>query len=198
MSADAGTAVYPSRAGTTAVYATKHYANLTNGLDCPHLDVIPEWGYTRIQSTHCEAKRWDLVLYGAGPDMLMHMARGHTIVVHDKSERERETRAMWQGLTFVRLAAQRAWNAGPLPLTHSITRGGDSLFYYLYDQYNKLDKSAQRYIQYYKKFVSTETLRVESCYEPPNPCVGHRDFTQPSARVVSVESERWVDSVAGQ
>ncbi|MBF6332449.1 hypothetical protein [Nocardia transvalensis] len=85
-----------------------HFANLTRGLLCPHL-VGYEVRYTRIQSTSCEQKRWHDVIFGAGPDLLMTMALGRLAIVHDQSERPRETRAMWQGLVFVRRACEHLW-----------------------------------------------------------------------------------------
>lgn len=81
------------------------YANLTNGLLC----APPDARITRLQSTHCEQKRWNDVIEYVGVDLLASLARGDEVIVHDRSERDRVPRAIWQGLSWVRYAAHRAW-----------------------------------------------------------------------------------------
>jgi hypothetical protein len=95
---------------------TFHYANLSNGLGCPHLEghLVPP-RVVRVQSTWCEQQRWGDVLLTAGADLLYHLARGERCVVHDVSERDRETRACWQGLSWLRWALSRAWGVAPEP-----------------------------------------------------------------------------------
>lgn len=84
----------------------REYANLTNGLACAPQSAL----ITRLPSTWCEQKLWDQVTTGVGPQMLRDLANGTQVVVHDQSERQRLTRAQWQGLSWLRYACSRAWN----------------------------------------------------------------------------------------
>src|ERR1700721_1367744 len=124
--------------------------NLTRGVFCPHLDgkhpayPIGPYRYSRIQSTQCEMKQWDkVVLSSFGPDLWMHLAMGHHLVVHDFSEKpfkhhieiRRETRACWQGMQFIRYVAERVWQ---MPPTSAYGRNREQLmnpqFSYMYDE----------------------------------------------------------------
>lgn len=140
----------------------RHFINLTNGLGCPHVKASPSIHFTRIQSTHCEQKRWDLVIYGAGPDLLMALASGESVIVHDRSERDRETRACWQGLPLIRRACELYWS---LPVTRlgKLHRGGLSLDRYLTEQVRQLPDSVVNYIRYYRRFDPI-AAELYSCY----------------------------------
>jgi hypothetical protein len=85
--------------------ATVHYANLTRGVACAPKNAK----LCRIQSTQCEAKAWDRVLMSVPDELIAGVALGQFTVVHDFSERPRETRAMWQGLTLVRIMMELRW-----------------------------------------------------------------------------------------
>ncbi|WP_043654432.1 hypothetical protein [Nocardia thailandica] len=139
---------------------TIHFANLTRGLLCPHLHGV-DVHYTRIQSTQCEGKHWPQVLASAGPDLLMAMALGHEIVVHDVSERDRETRAMWQGLTFIRRTCETVWG---LPLTPIPGRGGHAMETYFDTEISWLPRPTRKAIRYYRPHLATRVIRVESCW----------------------------------
>lgn len=136
------------------------YANLTRGVWCPHISGVPS-RYTRIQSTACEQKNWPDVIHGAGPDLLMHIALGEHVIVHDLSERDRETRAMWQGLTFVRRVCERFWH---LPLTPIRGRGGSTMEAYFDEQIPQLPTSIKRHIRHFGKYVETDSIALDSCW----------------------------------
>lgn len=141
-----------------------HYINLTNGLHCPHGSylnrTLTPYSYVRIQSTACEQKRWDDVVFGAGPDLFMMLARGASIIVHDKSEKERETRAMWQGLRWCQYVAERTWG---LPVMPILGRGGKSMQQYFDQQYHILSKGV-KFVAYFGRFLDTDQLYLRSCY----------------------------------
>lgn len=125
-----------------------HVANLTNGLFCPHIEDLPNLRYSRIQSTHCEQKRWAQVVSGAGPDILMNFALGHDIVVHDKSEHHHETRACWQGLAFVRFACETQWGR---PITPLGSRG-PGMETYFREVLRRIGEPSIRLIDYYSRW----------------------------------------------
>lgn len=139
-----------------------HYANLTRGTLCPHFAGCECSRFTRIQSTSCEQKRWDDVIHGAGPDFLHHMGLGVALVVHDLSERPHETRAMWQGLAWLRYAAERILRQTPSPITG---RGGyamEQYFQHEFDHNGDL-RRALRALEYHLRDDSI-VINVTSCY----------------------------------
>lgn len=136
---------------------TVHFLNLTNGLACA--DHAPNPHYTRIQSTALEQKRFAEVLDHAGDDLLMHLALGRHVTIHDVSERPRRTRALWQGVPWVTYALQRAWG---LPLTPATIRSGEDCTRYFERHYRALTEPQRRRVQYYRKFNPTG-VRIGLC-----------------------------------
>ena len=136
-----------------------HVANLTNGLFCPHIEDIDNLRYSRIQSTHCEQKRWAQVVQGAGPDILMNLALGHSVIVHDKSERRHETRACWQGLAFIRFACETRWGLPVSPVLDN--RPGMTA--YFREVLNRIGEPTLRLIDYYQRFNGAYPLDLRSC-----------------------------------
>lgn len=146
--------------------------NLSRGVFCPHLDnkhpsyPIGNYRYARIQSTQCEMKQWDKVVLCFGEDLWMHLAMGHHLVVHDYSEKPRETRACWQGVQFIRYVAERSW---AMPPTSAYGRNRQQLmnpqFSYMYDEL--LDTTTKR-VKYYRNHRDQLGLRppvlLSSCY----------------------------------
>lgn len=133
-----------------------HYANLTRGLLCP----FTATRFCRIQSTHCEQKQWGRVLHGAGPDLLMHLALGIEVVVHDRSERDRPTRAQWQGLEWLRIACSLAWGSSHSPVRG---RGGVAMTCYLEQMWRDLPRPDQRYVTYYGRYSRGRPVQVRGC-----------------------------------
>jgi hypothetical protein len=111
---------------------TTHFANLSRGLLCPGFSY--DWHYSHIQSTHCEQKQWDKVIMGAGVDLLYRLATDEPVIVHDLSEKNRPTRATWQGVEWIRYAASRCWN---LPYEGVRGRGGRSMEQYFSTVYRE-------------------------------------------------------------
>lgn len=140
----------------------KHYINLSNGWICG-CDVPSPHGITRIQSTACEQKRWASILDTLGADLLYNLAQGNACVIHDRSEKERETRACWQGLSWIRYATHRAWNPG-LPPPSEKSRGGMALNRYWERVYQDLPNSTKHLLKYYRKYYTGGAVRLYSCY----------------------------------
>jgi hypothetical protein len=154
--------------------------NLTNGLYCPHLDnkhpayPIGNYRYSRIQSTHCEMKQWDeMVNTSFGPDLWLHLAMGHHLVVHDYSERpwkkdpaiRRETRACWQGVNFIRYVAERCWG---MPITPSYGRNSQwEMTEYFEEAWYTLKSTTTHRVKYYNKHrnaVTPPKIQLTSCW----------------------------------
>ena len=119
----------------------------------------------RLQSTACEQHRWDAILKELGADLFYNLAIGESCIIHDKSERERETRACWQGLSWVRYACHRTWRVSEPPMEFS--RGGMPLNPYWEEQYKLLSRGTRHLVRYFKKFDKGGMLDMYSCYTPP-------------------------------
>lgn len=138
-----------------------HYANLTRGLLCPHLPG-ERVHYVRIQSTWCEQKRWGDILVGVGPDMLYRLAVGEAVMVHDLSERDRVSRALWQGLAWVRFACTLAWCDKELP---TLSRNGMDVTAYWASAWRALNGRERRAITYYRAHHTGGPVDLIGCRE---------------------------------
>ncbi|GGS85030.1 hypothetical protein GCM10010156_49550 [Planobispora rosea] len=134
-----------------------HYLNLTRGLLCA--SHVPRPHYLRLQSTWCEQKRWGDILWTLGPDFYQHLAT-RPVTVHDVSERPRTTRACWQGLTWVRFACERLWNAPPGP---AIGRSGHGMTDYFSRELAGLDHRVKKHVRYFRRFHTGQPLRISIC-----------------------------------
>jgi hypothetical protein len=153
------------------------YVNFTNGISCMHTEtyhlrsgVIA--GYCRIQSSHCESKAWDRLLWAVPDDMLARMSLGQHVVVHDVSEKDREPRSMWQGLELIRYVAEVEWLGTANPVTG---RGGTSMEFYFGHVYRNLHRSTRRRFRYYRDYASALRggVRLRSCWrDDRNPFKG--------------------------
>ena len=152
------------REGLPPCVKVHEYVNLTNGLAClPHIE-SPR--YLRLQSTWCEQKRWQDILWATPPDLFMDLATGNPLVVHDVSERPRWTRACWQGLEWIRVASSRAWAlAPPEPLSE---RGGRAMRQYLMAQYALLPRQTKGMLRYYKRYLTGKSAIVAICSGDPD------------------------------
>lgn len=155
--------------------------NLSNGLLCPHLDgkhpmyPIGPYRFARIQSTQCEMKQWDSMIMGAfGPDLWLHLALGHELVVHDHSEKpykhnaeiRRETRACWQGMQLIRYVAERMWD---MPVTWAYGRNRQQPMNPQFDEiFQDLNGSTKNYVRYFRnhrdQLGKRPEIRLTSCW----------------------------------
>jgi len=140
-----------------------HYANLTRGVKCAPYDAR----LCRIQSTQCEAKVWDQVLMSAPDEMIARAALGQFIIVHDYSEKPRQTRAMWQGLTLIRMFMEFRW-FGELRARYHIAKQGASATQYLRNVASQQDKTVKNRYDYFRDIThvnNTTYVRLVSCWE---------------------------------
>lgn len=73
------------------------------------LDGLSPVGLVRIQSTWCEQKRWDKILQDLDYGFLLDLALGHDVVVYDASAQKDVSRALYQGLEWIRYVLTRRW-----------------------------------------------------------------------------------------
>lgn len=135
-----------------------HYLNLSRGTllaanVSERYQVLPsELRVCRIQSTACEQKRWAYVLDSLNDDLLYNLALGNRVYVHDVSEKPRVTRALWQGLPWIRHVLYRRWLT--LETETWIYRGGRGVNVTAYfDRVARaLPRGTKRRVDYFRRF----------------------------------------------
>ena len=139
------------------------YVNLTNGIEAiPKLPL--GYRFIRIQSTLCEQKCWDQVVRDLDYDFLMQLAFGNHCLIYDYSARKNISRALFQGLEFIKYVLNRRWFKND---PRAYVKNMDVTPYFA-QEYKKLSKTAKRKIDYFKKFLQTDKINVEGFCEHTN------------------------------
>ena len=121
-------------------------------------DSPTDYRLIRIQSTACEQKRWSFILEDLSYEFLIHAAMGDTCRVWDTSARKEVSRAIHQGLPWIKYAMERRWFAKSAA---AIVRGCNAEGYF--DQcYRQLSDRAKGKLDYASKFLATDTVRFDS------------------------------------
>lgn len=81
---------------------TKHFINLTNGIQAIEDYKLSDYSFIRIQSTACEQKRFEEIVVTLSDDFLMSCAMGRNCIVYDYGANKTIPRAIWQGLEWVK------------------------------------------------------------------------------------------------
>lgn len=134
------------------------FVNLTRGLLCGR--DVEAGRYLRVQSTWCEQKRWSDVLLTTSPDLFFHAAQGHVCVVHDRSERERLTRAQWQGLSWLRFACSTAWYGKAEP---EYARRGQRIDGYWQQCWDSLPERTRKYVGWFSRWSVGLHVAIRPC-----------------------------------
>jgi len=133
----------------------KYYYNLTNGLHFNNRN--KPFGFIRIQSTACEQKRWDFIIQDLDNDFLYNLAIGNICIVYDLSEKKKETRALYQGLEWIKYVLYWRWfGRYYIPKV----RECDCSKYFL-GCYMALEDRTKKKIDYFKKFITGEVINLE-------------------------------------
>lgn len=152
--------------GVTRGSETVHFANLTRGVKC-----APKTArLARIQSTQLEANQYERVLLSVPDELIALAALGQFVVVHDYSEKPRETRAMWQGLTLARVMMELRW-FGELRSRYHVNRGGTSALQHIKNVASQQPDHVRRKYDYFRDLVhvnDTTYTRVISCRAASN------------------------------
>lgn len=133
------------------------YLNLTNGLE--YANEIKDYKVVRIQSTICEAKNWDKLIQDLDYNFLLDLAQGNKIEIYDTSSRKKVSRALFQGVEFIKYAINRRWFNNES--IKAIVKGQDVTPYFK-KEYNKLNKNTKKKLDYIKKFLNTDHISIET------------------------------------
>ena len=90
------------------------YVNMTDGLEfipiAEKLNIpLEQIHFSSIQSTHLEQKTFDPMLNRLGADFLMNLALGKTCIVVDFGTDKTISRAIYQGIPFIKYCLEKAW-----------------------------------------------------------------------------------------
>lgn len=117
-------------------------------------------GFLRLPSTWCEQKLWYRILESLSTEFYI-AASGWEVVVHDRSEKARRTRAQWQGLSWVRYALNRRWHGTE---TVEVSRNGMVVSPYWDHIYRNMPKRTKNLLDYYGSFSGYQTaVDIQPC-----------------------------------
>ena len=135
-----------------------HYINLTNGIEAIKEHNLINYRFIRIQSTHCEQKRWDDILNNISDDFLMNVALGNECIVYDYGANKKISRAVWQGLEWIKFCLYKIWYDSNYKLEGRSNKSDN----YFHEQFINLDKKTLKRIKYYRKFLSNKEINITS------------------------------------
>ncbi len=136
----------------------KVFINLTNGIEAiPDLN-CEDVGFIRIQSSHCERQKYNQILENIDYNFLMYLAMGYECVVYDFAANSEVPKAIYTGLEWIKYVCNRRWFNKEYPVI--VKEKNVTEFYKLH--YAKIDYKIKRKIDYFKKFLLTEELRIIS------------------------------------
>ena len=142
---------------------TKRYLNLTNGIEEMGANPFYHYCYVRIQSTLCEQKQWGKILRELDYNFLMDIALGNHVVVIDFSQQKKVSRALFQGLEWIKYCLTRRW-FGIIP--EKVFVKSYNVSNYFNQEYMKLTGDDFKKIDYISKFVITDIVSVRSnCFK---------------------------------
>lgn len=135
----------------TINFQSVKYVNLTNGLKAIDVYGLSEYRFIRIQSTWCEQKKWEDILFTISDDFLMHLAQGgYHITIYDASGSNRPdnlSRAQWQGIEWIVYATDFRWRL----IKRKCKKGMHKAFGKAYD---KLSRRCRRRLDYFMKYLT--------------------------------------------
>lgn len=144
----------------------RHYVNLTNGIEV--LRVLQLLGisqnevrFTRLQSTVCEARAWNVLLDLLDTDLIFSLACGHVCYLYDIGSRSKGKnaavpRAIWMGVEFVKYALTYFWaGADKRKVPDTVIVRGKNVAPYWRDEVCQfqIDKPVKKRIKYFKDYA---------------------------------------------
>lgn len=132
-----------------------NYINLTNGIEV--LPSLPNgFRFIRIQSTFCEQKLWDRLIYDLDYDFLLNVTVGNECVIYDYGARKPVSRAVYQGVEFVKYVLHKRW-LNEEYLTNCNRSNGEHIRKdcnsYFESCYRNLDDRTKKKLDYFKPYV---------------------------------------------
>lgn len=150
----------------TGEVRTRHYVNLTNGLESLG-DLVAggmSWAILRLQSTTIERQDWaKLFLTDLSDDLLMHLALGWRCAVHDRGTNRPLSKTIYYALPLVRYVLDRRWyDLRPQAVWNRGRRGGrgsnvvgayDKIYHDLFVHTQADTGRVKRRVEYYRRYL---------------------------------------------
>jgi len=147
----------------------KNFINLTNGIE--KIPTLDEYSFIRIQSTACEQKRWDFILQDLDNNFLMCAALNYECLIFDAGANKSVPRAVYQGIIWIKFVLNKYWlNKDTIPIVR-----GHNCYGYFNQAYNQLSNSTKKKLDYFKKFLCTDSINIH-CITWPTRHDGKADF----------------------
>lgn len=132
----------------------KIYLNLTNGIE--FINNFSNYKFVRIQSCSLERHCWNKIIRELDYNFLMDLALGYNVVVYDTTNNKNESRAMYQGIPFIKYVLEKRWFGNPnIPKVKGMNV--EKLFL---EGYNKLDYLNKKKLDYVKKYLNTNKINL--------------------------------------
>jgi len=136
----------------------KVFINLTNGIEAISDLNWEDINFIRIQSSHCERQKYNQILENIDYNFLMYLAMGYVCIVYDYAANSEVPKAVYTGLEWIKYVCNRRWLNKEYPVIVKEKNVTD--FYKLH--YAKIDYKIKRKIDYFKKFLLTDELKIIS------------------------------------
>ena len=159
------------------------YINITNGIEfLPTLekyDIEPK--FCSIQSTHLEQKELDPILIGLGSELLMDLAQGKNVLIIDYGTRKEISRAVYQGIPFIKFCLEKIWYGYTPEELFIIPRKEDARPLPIKDTYEKwfhlLNRKTKRHLSRFSDLAISQDMKVHiTGISASTEQDGHRDF----------------------
>ncbi len=137
---------------------TKHFINLTNGIEALEKYQIPadEVNFIRIQSCYVESHLYNDILLEIDHNFLMFVALGYECNVYDFSARTDDPKAMYMGMAWIKYVLERRW----LGLRPKLIVKGKDITNYADELYCKIPHRTRNRLDYFKKYLNTTELHI--------------------------------------
>lgn len=141
-----------------------NYVNLTNGIEA-----IPKlkgnFRFIRIQSTFCEQHLWNRLLQDLDNDFLFNLALGNSVTIYDYGAGKPNSRALYQGVEFIRYVLTRRWLGSEIrpnvDRTGNKDPGKDCRAYFS-ECYARLSRRTKKKLDYFKPFLLTDRIAIKT------------------------------------
>jgi hypothetical protein len=137
---------------------TKHFINLTNGIEALEKYQIPadEVNFIRIQSCYVERHLFNDILLEIDHNFLMYAALGYECNVYDFGAQCDISKATYMGVAWIKYVLERRW----LGLQPKLIVKDKDISNYVDELYCKIPNRLKTRLDYYKKYLNTSELRI--------------------------------------
>ena len=133
---------------------TINYINLTNGIE--RIPELTDYRFIRIQSTHCEQKRWDDILRNLSDDFILNVLLGNEINIYDYGANKEIPRAVYQGVEWIKYVLNLYYlgiEVTPFVRKHNCLT-------YFQECYKLISDETFRKLSYHRKYTFTKKINV--------------------------------------